>query len=113
MDEQEYVSQIAIGVVKEIVFKVLSQLPYSPDLAHSNDHLFPKLKKHLHGKRYIEEKVFMDVVLPVQKNLSNHTKAQSYQSIDRPILDYASPAILTHKPTSTSQKLSSAALLDT
>jgi histone-lysine N-methyltransferase SETMAR len=42
--------------VQELQLKLLEHLPYSPDLAPSNFHLFVPLKKHLGGKRFIYDK---------------------------------------------------------
>jgi transposase len=33
-------------------WKILPHPPYSPDLALSDFHLFPKMKKHLRGQRF-------------------------------------------------------------
>lgn len=57
-----HTSQIAMHAVKECGFEVLPHPPYSPDLAPSDYHLFPKLKKHLRGKRYSDDNELMDAV---------------------------------------------------
>lgn len=38
--------------LKELHYKLLEHPPYSPDLAPSDFHLFPNLKKYLRGKRF-------------------------------------------------------------
>jgi len=38
--------------IQRLDFSVLPHPPYSPDLAPSDFHLFPKLKEHLKGQRF-------------------------------------------------------------
>lgn len=38
--------------IHELKFEMLPHPPYSPDLAPSDYHLFPNLKKHLGGQRF-------------------------------------------------------------
>ena len=45
-------SLIAMRKIHEIGFELVDHPPYSPDLAPSDYYLFPKLKKHLKGKRF-------------------------------------------------------------
>lgn len=45
-------SLIALQKIDEIGFELVDHPPYSPDLAPSDYYLFPKLKKHLKGKRF-------------------------------------------------------------
>ena len=44
-----YMSQVAMTAATECGFEILPHPPYSPDMAHSDFHLFPKLKSNLHG----------------------------------------------------------------
>ncbi|XP_076038744.1 uncharacterized protein LOC143023959 [Oratosquilla oratoria] len=43
-------------------FQLIPQPPYSPDLAPSNFHLFPNLKKNLAGRRFTTDDEVMDAV---------------------------------------------------
>ena len=45
-------SAIAMATVHACGFQVVDHPPYSPDLAPSDFHLFPNMKKHLAGKQY-------------------------------------------------------------
>jgi histone-lysine N-methyltransferase SETMAR len=47
-----HTSRIARSALAECGFEELGHPPYSPDLALSDFHLFPKLKKHLRGMRF-------------------------------------------------------------
>jgi histone-lysine N-methyltransferase SETMAR len=47
-----HTSKVARAALAECGFECLSHPPYSPDLAPSDFHLFPNLKKHLRGKRF-------------------------------------------------------------
>ena len=38
--------------IHELKFELLEHPPYSPDLAPSDFHLFPELKKFMRGKRF-------------------------------------------------------------
>ena len=53
-------------------FPMLPHPPYSPDLAPSDFHLFPKPKKHLKGQRFIcDEEVKSAVGKGFQKQKTN------------------------------------------
>ncbi|CAK9833213.1 Histone-lysine N-methyltransferase SETMAR [Anthophora retusa] len=43
---------LAMAKLKELHYELLEHPPYSPDLAPSDFHLFPNLKKFLRGKRF-------------------------------------------------------------
>lgn len=45
-------SVIAMAKLKDLHFELLEHPPYSPDLAPSDFHLFPNLKRFLRGKRF-------------------------------------------------------------
>lgn len=47
-----HTGQVAMAALQECSFQILSHPPYSPDLAPSDYHLFPNLKKHLRGRRF-------------------------------------------------------------
>lgn len=43
---------VAMGKLRDLGYELLGHPPYSPDLAPSDFHLFPKFKKFLSGKRF-------------------------------------------------------------
>jgi histone-lysine N-methyltransferase SETMAR len=47
-----HTANVTLAKLKELAFTLLDHPPYSPDLAPSDYHLFPKLKKHLKGTRF-------------------------------------------------------------
>ena len=49
-----HTSRLARSAVHHCGFEELPHPPYSPDLAPSDFHLFPKLKEHLRGNRYAD-----------------------------------------------------------
>ncbi|XP_048243687.1 histone-lysine N-methyltransferase SETMAR-like [Haliotis rufescens] len=48
-------SRVAMTAVQECGYELLPHPPYSPDLAPSDFHLFPRLKKHLRGRRFEDD----------------------------------------------------------
>ena len=50
-----HTSQVAMDAVRECGYELLPHPPYSPDLAPSDFHLFPRLKKHLRGRRFDDD----------------------------------------------------------
>jgi hypothetical protein len=48
-----------LGALK---FEVLKQLPYSPDLAPSDFHLFGRMKEHLPGQKFANDNEVMEAV---------------------------------------------------
>lgn len=46
-------SRVALAVLHKVGFDILNHPPYSPDLAPSDNYLFPKLKKELRDKKKI------------------------------------------------------------
>ncbi|XP_048253299.1 histone-lysine N-methyltransferase SETMAR-like [Haliotis rufescens] len=50
-----HTSRVAMTAVQECGYELLSHPPYSPDLAPSDFHLFPRLKKHLRGRRFEDD----------------------------------------------------------
>ena len=55
-------SLVAMAAISTACFELLDHPPYSPDLAPSDYRLFPKLKEHLHGKKFSSDN---EVMLPV------------------------------------------------
>lgn len=47
-----HTSAVAMAKIHQCGFELVPHPPYSPDLAPSDFHLFPKLKKHLGGQRF-------------------------------------------------------------
>jgi len=47
-----HTSAMAMAVIRECGFELLSQPPYSPDLAPSDYHVFQSLKDSLRGQRF-------------------------------------------------------------
>lgn len=47
-----HVSRQTTALLDEFGWKLLDHAPYSPDLAPSDFHLFPKLKQHLGRQRF-------------------------------------------------------------
>jgi len=47
-----YTSAATRDAIQRLDFSVLPNPPYSPDLAPSDFHLFPKRKEHLKGQRF-------------------------------------------------------------
>ena len=50
-----HTSKVGMAAVRQCGYELLPHPPYSPDLAPSDYHLFLNLKKHLHGKRFIDD----------------------------------------------------------
>jgi len=70
-----YTSAATRDVIQRLDFSALPHPPYSPDLAPSNFHLFPKLKAHLKGQRFsCEEEVNSAVRKWFQKQNTNFFK---------------------------------------
>ncbi|XP_071083734.1 histone-lysine N-methyltransferase SETMAR-like [Haliotis cracherodii] len=52
-----HTSRVAMTAVQECGYELLPHPPYSPDLAPSDFHLFPRLKKHLRGRRFEDDEL--------------------------------------------------------
>jgi hypothetical protein len=48
---RQYTAQVTVNLL-EWGWEILQHPPYSPDLAPSDFHLFPNMKKHLHAKQF-------------------------------------------------------------
>ena len=46
----------------ECGFEIFPYPPYSPDMAHSDFYLFPKLKSHLSGTQYGSKEIVIEAV---------------------------------------------------
>lgn len=55
-------SKVAMAAIANCGFQVLEHPAYSPDLAPCDYYLFPNLKKHLRGKRFMDDSEVMSAV---------------------------------------------------
>ena len=54
--------RVAVAAAEECGYEILPHPAYSPDLAPSDYHLFPKLKSELRGRKYDSDDDVMDAV---------------------------------------------------
>jgi len=52
---RQHTARATIGAVETLKFEVLSHTPYSPDLAPSDFHFFPHLKRDLKGTHFTSD----------------------------------------------------------
>ena len=57
-----YTPQVVMVAVTECGFEILPHPRYSPDLAHSNFYLFPKLKTNIRGRNFGSNEGVIDAV---------------------------------------------------
>ena len=70
--------------IQRLDFSVLPHPLYSPDLAPSDFHLFPKVKEHLKGQRFsCDEEVKSEVRKSFQKQNTNFCK-DGFQKLVQP-----------------------------
>ncbi|XP_046562536.1 histone-lysine N-methyltransferase SETMAR-like [Haliotis rubra] len=50
-----HTSRVSLAAVDECGFEILPHPPYSPDLAPTDYHLFPNVKKHHRGRRFEDD----------------------------------------------------------
>ncbi|XP_035205064.1 histone-lysine N-methyltransferase SETMAR-like [Stegodyphus dumicola] len=62
---------LTIGKLQDLGYNLLSHPPYSPDVAPSNFHLFPNLKKFVSGKHFTSNEEIERVVYEYFHNLSD------------------------------------------
>ena len=55
-------SEVALKAIFNAGFEIIEIPPYSPDLAPSDFHLFPKLKEHIRGNKFEDDDAVMAVV---------------------------------------------------
>ena len=55
-------SAVAMATIHDCGFQLVPHPPYSPDLAPSDFHLFPNLKKDLAGQRFTTDEEVIDAV---------------------------------------------------
>jgi histone-lysine N-methyltransferase SETMAR len=58
-----HVSKITQQKIKELNWEILDHLPYSPDLAPSDHHLFRSLQNHLNNKNFVRFKEVNNAIL--------------------------------------------------
>lgn len=58
-------------VIHDTEFELLKDPPYSPNLAPNDFYLFPRLKKHLRGKKFEDDN---EVMAAVEAFWENHDK---------------------------------------
>jgi histone-lysine N-methyltransferase SETMAR len=55
-------ARVAMAAIQDAGFELLDHPPYSPDLAPSDFYLFPRLKEHLRGKKFLNDNEVMAAV---------------------------------------------------
>lgn len=74
-----HTSVIAMAKIHELGFDLLPHPPYSPDLAPSDYHLFPRLKKYLAGQKFSTDD---DVKATVDAYFEELDSSEFYQGIE-------------------------------
>ena len=69
---------VAVETIHDCGFKLVLHPPYSPDLAPSDFHLFPQMKKVLAGRHFARND---DVIAAVEEFLESQTKEFFYIGI--------------------------------
>lgn len=73
-----HTSLVAMATIHECGFELVPHPPYSPDLAPSDFHLFPQMKKALSGRHFASDE---DVMAAVERYLESQTKEFFYTGI--------------------------------
>lgn len=73
-------SQLALAAIRQAGFKLLDHPPYSPDLAPSDFHLFPKLKENIRGIKFRDDDA---VVGAVEEFFETQGKSFFYDGIKK------------------------------
>jgi len=71
------VARQTVALLDQFGWDIITQPPYSPDLAPCDYHLFPKLKEHLAGRRFSD---YDEVKVAVQRFLND--MAASWYDMD-------------------------------
>ena len=69
-----------MATIHQCGFEIIPHPPYSPDLAPSDFHLFPNLKKHVGGKRYSTDD---DVMRAVEGYFGSLPKTVFWEGINK------------------------------
>lgn len=64
-------ARVAMAAIQDASFELLKYPPYSLDPSPSDCHLFPRLKEHLRGKKYLNDK---EVIAAVEAYLESREK---------------------------------------
>ena len=75
-----HTSQVAMAAVTECCFEALSHPSYSPDLAPSDFHIFPKLKTKLCGRNFGSSEGVIDAV---NEGLGNQDEDFYFEGISK------------------------------
>ena len=71
---------VSIATIHQCGFEIVPHPPYSPDLAPSDYHLFPNLKKHIGGTRFADDD---DVMRVVEGYFGSLSKTVFYEGINK------------------------------
>jgi histone-lysine N-methyltransferase SETMAR len=77
-----HTSVIAVAKINELKFQLLPHAPYSPDLAPSDEFLFPNLKKWLGGKRFADNEAVESAVHGYFEELDGSYYKQGIEAIE-------------------------------
>ena len=73
-------NQSSMATIHQCGFEIVPHPPYSPDLAPSDYHLFPNLKKHIGGTRFADDD---DVMRVVEGYFGSLSKTVFYEGINK------------------------------
>ena len=73
-------SAVAMAAIHNCGFELLDHPPYSPDLAPSDYHLFPQLKKHLKGTKFHSDS---EVIAATEAWLEAQPSEFFYQGLEK------------------------------
>lgn len=65
-----HVARQTVALLQNFGWNIITHPPYSPDLAPSDYHLFPKLKEHLAGRRFCSDEEVKDEVQRFLKDMA-------------------------------------------
>ncbi|KAK7575531.1 hypothetical protein V9T40_011817 [Parthenolecanium corni] len=80
-----HTAQATQNQLKKFGWSIMTHPPYSPDLAPSDFHLFPALKRHLGGRRFTSDE---EVKIAVRNFFKSCTKEWFAQGIERLVSRY-------------------------
>lgn len=67
---RSHVARQTVALLQNFGWNIITHPPYSPDLAPSDYHLFPKLKEHLAGRRFCSDEEVKDEVQRFLKDMA-------------------------------------------
>lgn len=65
-----HTARVTTALIEKFGWEIVLHPPYSPDLAPSDYHLFPDLKKHLGGTHFANEEELKEEVLSYLRGLA-------------------------------------------